>query len=366
MADAPLTGLRVLSLAEQYPGPYATMLLADMGADVIMVERPKGGDPSRRFPGLFTSLNRNKRSVTLDLKSEQDRERFMALVDTADVVMEGYRPGTAARLGIDADTLRRRKPGLIYVSISSFGQTGPWASIAGHDLSIQGALGMLNVTPGKESREVVPALPMADIASAMFAALSVLAALHGRTRTGVGATLDVSMLDALVSWMTVFLVPPLNNLPLRDLPPLDPGYGIFSTRDGRQLTLSIAGEDKMWAELCELLGLRELASLNEADRSARVAEIDPVLRAAIRQWRYDDLVAELENRLIAFGPVLRGAEALDNPQLQSRRIVQEIAQGGGTQRHIMQPVLFDGAQFRLQRGVPELGQHNAELLPRSK
>lgn len=362
MAEAPLTDLRVLSLAEQLPGPYASMLLADLGAEVILVERPKGGDPSRRFPGLFSALNRNKRSVALDLKSEPDRERFLQLVDTADVVMEGYRPGTAARLKIDAETLRRRRPDLIYVSISSFGQQGPWSNIAGHDLSIQAAAGMLNSPLGAEGRNDMPVLPMADVASGMFAALSVLAALHGRTRTGAGATLDVSMLDALVSWMTALLVPPLNNLPMRDLPPLDPGYGIFSTRDRRQLTLSIAGEDKMWSQLCELLGLEDLASLNEADRSARVLQIDPVLRAAIRQWNHDDLVAELERRLIAFGPVLSGAEVLDNPQLGFRRLVQEFAQAGRKERYIMQPVLFDGEQFELRRGVPALGEDNAELL----
>ena len=362
MANPPLRGIRILSLAEQYPGPYASMLLADLGAEVILVERPQGGDPSRRFPGLFSSLNRNKQSVTLDLKSDEGRAQFLQLVDTADVVMEGFRPGVMARLKIDAEALRQRKPELIYVSISSFGQHGPWAGIAGHDLSIQGALGMLQSTPGQESRKDVPMLPMADISSGIFAALGIVTALYNRTKTAQGHTLDISMLDSLVSWMTPILTPPLNQLPLRDLPPLDPGYGIFSTKDGRQITLSIAGEDGMWRDLCQLLKLNDLASLNENARSALVLEIDPVLRDAIRQWAYDDLYAELERLRIAFGPVLGLAEALNNPQLDVRKIVQEFTEGTLSQRYITQPVLFDGSHFKLERGVPGLGQHNDEVL----
>ena len=361
MANPPLRGVRILSLAEQYPGPYASMLLADLGAEVILVERPQGGDPSRRFTGLFSALNRNKQSVTLDLKSPEGRDQFLALVDTADVVMEGFRPGVMARLKIDAESLRQRKPDLIYVSISSFGQHGPWSGIAGHDLSIQGALGMLQSTPGKESRQDVPMLPMADISSGIFAALGIVTALYSRTKTAQGHTLDVSMLDSLVSWMTPILTPPLNQMPLRDLPPLDPGYGIFSTKDGRQLTLSIAGEDNMWRDLCQLLGLHDLASLNENARSALVLEIDPVLRDAIRQWPYDALYAELERLRIAFGPVLGLSEALNNPQLEVRKIVQEFSEGALSQRYITQPVLFDGSHFKLERGVPSLGQHNDDL-----
>ena len=163
MPSPPLSGIRVLSLAEQYPGPYATMLLADLGADVILVERPGSGDPSRRFPGLFASLNRNKRSIVLNLKNPEDKNVFLQLVDTADVVIEGFRPGVMQRLNLDAAALRQRKPTLIYTSISSFGQHGPLSGVAGHDLSIQAAAGMIKVPIGQESRSAVPVLPMADI-----------------------------------------------------------------------------------------------------------------------------------------------------------------------------------------------------------
>lgn len=361
MALQPLSGIRILSLAEQYPGPYATVLLADLGADVILIERPQGGDPSRRFSGLFASLNRNKRSVVLDLKDPVDKARFLKLVDTADVVVEGYRPGVMKRLGLDAAVLRQRKPSLIFTSISSFGQDGPLAGVVGHDLSVQGAAGMIRVPIGQESRSAISGLPMADIASGMFAALGIVTALFSRTKDQDGSTLDVSMLDALVSWMTPFLVPPANNLPQWNMPPVEPAYGIFLTADSRQLTLSIAGEDPMWTSLCELLNLPQYADLTEVQRNQRVLDIDPVLRQAIKQWPLDDLFVALEARGIAFGPVLAAEDVLNEPQLRQRGIAARDV-GPKRQTFIRQPVLFNGAPFPVNRPSPDLGEHTQEIL----
>ena len=360
-ASAPLAGMRVLSMAEQLPGPYATLLLADLGADVILVERPGTGDPSRRFVGLFAALNRNKRSVVLNLKDATDRERFLELVDTADVVMEGFRPGVMQRLGLDADTLRQRKPSLVYVSISSFGQTGPLAAVVGHDLSIQGVAGMIKVPLGQESRASVPVLPLADIASGMFAAFGVLAALLRRERGCGGSSVDVSMLDSLVSWMTPFLVPAINGLPMRDLPPLEPAYGVFRTQDDRQLTLSVAGEDRMWQALCDLLGLQPYRALTEAEREARCLEIDPHLRRLIAGWPCDALQAALEAKGIAFGPVVHDHDVLRSPQVTHRGMA---AHGVGPlqQVFVKQPVLFDGANFGITRPPPALGEHTDAVL----
>ncbi len=362
MKNLPLAGVRVLTMAEQYPGPYATMLLADLGADVIMVERPGKGDPSRRFAGLFASFNRNKRSVALDLKSKDGHADFLRLVDTADVVMEGFRPGVMARLKIGADDLRARKPSLIYVSISSFGQNGPQAGVAGHDLSIQAAAGMIDVPVGQEAALALPVLPLADISSAMFAAMGVVSALFERSKSGQGSSIDVSMLDSLVSWMTPFLVPPINKLPTRILPPLDPGYGLFATADGQQITLSIAGEDKMWADLCALLGLAQFADLNEADRSDRAREITPRLRSAIALWRYGPLYQKLESLGIAFGPVRRLHEVLPDPQMVARGMAVKVAGPHGAQTFVPQPLLMDGGRGTIRCQAPALGQHNAEVL----
>lgn len=362
MTTLPLAGVRILSLAEQYPGPFATMLLADLGADVILVERPAGGDPSRRFPGLFASLNRNKRSVTLDLKTEQGRAEFLRLVDTADAVVEGYRPGVMERLGISAEMLRARKPSLVFMSISSFGQNGPSAAVAGHDLSIQGAAGMIDVPLGQEAGFTLPVLPLADIASAMFAALGVVTALFARSRSGQGTTIDVSMLDSLVSWMTPFLVPPMNALPTRALPPEDPGYGLFSTADGRQITLSISGEDRMWSTLCGLLELDGFGALGEQERSERCAEITPHLRVAVARWHYGELCQRLEAERIAFGPVLRLHEVLQDPQMVARRMAVDIDGPAGVLHFVRQPLMLDGQVGSIVRPAPKLGQHNAEVL----
>ena len=361
----PLSGIRILSLAEQYPGPYATMLLADLGADVIMVERPGSGDPSRRFAGLFASFNRNKRSVVLDLKSTVGRDEFLRLVDTADVVMEGFRPGVMSRLKIGADDLRARKPSLIFVSISSFGQTGPQAGVAGHDLSIQAAAGMIEVPLGQEAGLALPVLPLADISSAMFAAMGVVTALFARSKSAQGATIDVSMFDSLVSWMTPFLVPPMNNLPTRHLPPQDPGYGLFVTADSRQITLSIAGEDPMWAALCKLLGLMKFAHLTELERSSRAQEIGPPLRAAMALWSYDDLYQQLESLGIAFGPVRLLNQVLTDPQTAARAMTVDVAGPNGEngiQTFVRQPLLLNGDGGIISCQAPALGQHTAEVL----
>ena len=362
MTQLPLAGIRILSLAEQYPGPYATSWLADLGADVILVERPGSGDPSRRHAGHFESLNRNKRSVALDLKSEAGRAAFLALVDSADAVMEGFRPGVMTRLGFDANQLRERKPALIYVSVSSFGQSGPLVNVAGHDLSVQGVAGLINVAAGEEAQAVLPWLPLADVASGMFAAMAVLCGLVARNRSGQGSTTDVSMLDSLVSWMVPFIVPAINGLMPAPLPPKDPGYGVFATADGRQITLSIAGEDHMWKLLCRLLGLDDLAGLTEKQRVERRAEVSPRLRAAIAGHPVDWLTRQLEEKQIAFGPVLSLAEVADGAQVAHRGLVVAVAGPGGPIRQIVQPLAIAGLPTPIGRNAPRLGEHTDEIL----
>ena len=366
MTTLPLSGVRILSLAEQYPGPYAGMLLADLGADVILIERPGSGDPSRRFPGLFASFNRNKRSVVLDLKSEQGHADFLKLVDSADVVMEGFRPGVMDRLKLGATALRLRKPDLVFVSISAFGQNGPLAGVAGHDLSIQAAAGLVQVPIGQEAQAPLPMLPLGDIASAMFAALGVVTALFARKSSGLGSTMDVSMLDSLVSWMTPFLMPPMNNLATRELPPLDPGYGIFLTADGRQITLSIAGEDSMWIALCKILTLPQFAELSEHERSMRNKEITPFLREAILTQPFEIFYQQLKDHSIAFGPVLGLDAVLNDPQMVVRGMTQTLATADGVQKYVRQPILMDGQGGVISRFPPALGQHNDELLGHAK
>lgn len=196
----------------------------------------------------------------------------------------------------------------------------------------------------------------------MFAALGVVTALFARTQSGQGTTIDVSMLDSLVSWMTPFLVPPMNNLPTRTLPPQDPGYGLFATADGRQITLSIAGEDAMWSALCKLLGLMQFEALAELERSARAKEIGPPLRAAVALWPYERLYQSLEELGIAFGPVRLLHEVMTDPQMVARHMTAEVDGPLGIQKFVRQPLLLDGNAGKIKSQAPALGQHNADVL----
>lgn len=361
-----LKGVRVLSLAEQYPGPYATMLLADLGADVIMIERPAGGDPSRRYTGHFEALNRNKRSVAINLKSLKGREVFLTLVGSADVVIEGFRPGVVDRLGISASQLRNSFRKLIYVSISGFGQDGPLRDRAGHDLSIQAAAGLLPRSTGANGPEL-PSLPLADLSSAMFAAVGTLAALVERQRSGTGTYIDVSMLDTVVSWMSPQIVSALNELTPAPHPPPDPGYGVFTTMDGQEIALSIAGEDHLWLRLCEGLALGDLSHLREVERSARSGEIDVRLRKAIAGTPAASLESSFKAGGIPFVRVNRGIEVVDDPQVKARRLIAELPDPDGirNRKYVRQPLVFGGQRSDVTSTAPVLGQHTRDVLAES-
>ena len=361
-ARSPLAGMRVLSLAEQWPGPLATMLLADLGADVILVERPGIGDPSRRYGGHFAALYRGKRSIALDLKAPQDHARMLALVDTADALIEGFRPGVLDRLGLGAEALRRRNPGLVFVSISSFGHTGPLRDVAGHDLSIQAACGQLDVPPGGEEAYELPVLPLADVASGMFGAIGILAALLGRARGGSVVPLDVSMQDCIAFLTAPLVLPRVNGTRPAPLPPRDPGYGVFASRDGRQFTLSIAGEDHLWRKLCDIVGLAAYRDMTEEERVAARRQIQPELRArlAARDWNW--LEERLRTERVAFGPLLPAREVPDDPQLAARGMFFDIAGADGPERHVRQPILFGGEASRPATPAPAVGENTAEIL----
>ena len=362
MHTPPLTGIRVLSLAEQYPGPYATMLLADLGADVILVERPAKGDPTRRFPGLFNALGRNKRSVALDLKSLDGHKQFLDLVKTADVVLEGYRPGVVNRLKISADELKKINQNLIYVSISAFGQSGRNSNIAGHDLSIQGSVAMLNIEKGQEPHTALPSLPLADISSAMFAALSVVTALFDRQKGGQGSTIDISMQDCLLSWMSPFLFASINKIPPRPLPPTEPAYGIFLTKDNEQITLSIAGEEDMWKKLCNLLGLTKYQDHSESMRAESLGEINSHLRGLINHYTCAELTKIFTDNGIAFGPVQSLSNVANDDHIKDRCLFLKNTDDPKSMVYVAQPMKFSGWETKISRSVPALGEHNSELI----
>jgi crotonobetainyl-CoA:carnitine CoA-transferase CaiB-like acyl-CoA transferase len=332
------------------------MLLADLGADVVLLERPGGGDPTRRFSGHFAGLNRNKRSVALNLKSEEGRAVFWKLAATADVIVEGYKPGVVERLGIGAKDVQGQLPNVIYASISSFGQTGPMGDRGGHDISVQGLAGLVT----GEDPKPAP-LPLADLASGMFAALGIVASLLGRERHQLTSYLDVSMLDALVSWRSTALTSSLNALDPAPYPPLDPGYGVFVTSTGASLTLSIAGEDHQWRALCDALDLPDLEQLTTVEREARAGEIGALLSTAFAATPWADLERRLIDGGVGFGPVHDDRHVATDPQVVARGMIVELPDPSGT-RAVRQPILFDGSAGAIRYGTPRLGEHTATLL----
>jgi crotonobetainyl-CoA:carnitine CoA-transferase CaiB-like acyl-CoA transferase len=355
-----LDGLRILSLAEQYPGPYATLVLADLGAAVTLVERPPGGDPSRRTPAFFEALNRNKRSASLDLKHPDGRAALLRLAAASDVLLEGFRPGTMARLGLAPDAFAAANPRLVYVSISGFGQDGPYRDIPGHDLSYQALSGMLHRQQGNGTPSV-PWLAIGNVAGGLFAAVGVLAALHARQESRTAEYVDVSLLDSLVSLMTVHLVPSINHTGPAYVPP-EPAYGLFRTSDGKLLSLSIAGEDHFWASLCAITGLKRYAALTFPERIAQRAVLERRLQLALSkktlaQW--SDVLAAAK---VPFSPVLGLDEVADDPQVRARGMLTEGGQGARRRVFVRQPVLVAGRSARPLLPAPEVGEHTRSSL----
>jgi crotonobetainyl-CoA:carnitine CoA-transferase CaiB-like acyl-CoA transferase len=346
----------VVSLAEQYPGPFATLLLSDLGADVVQVERPGTGDPSRAFPGLHQALNRGKRSVALDLKHPDGVAACAALIERADVLLDGFRPGVLARLGLDPDTLIESNPGLVHVSVSGFGQTGPYRDRPAHDVSFQALAGLLDpVAP------TVPQLALADVASGMFTAFAALAGLAGRTNTGRGGRYDVAMFDTLISFVATRLVPAANHQG-PDTLGLDPGYGLYPTSDGRWIALSIAFEDHFWRALCVALDLPDLADTAAAERAERRDELREVLTARFAAQplaRWEELLGAAG---VAYGAVQDLTALLGDPHLAARDLLQSIPTPDGPRRYLRQPLTVDGTTPGPTRGVPAVGEHTREVL----
>jgi alpha-methylacyl-CoA racemase len=293
-----LAGLRVLDLSIWRPGPYATSLLVPLGADVLKVE-PPGGDPMRHYGGLFAAINRGKRSVELDLKEESGRARATDLAAQADVLVEGFRPGVLARFGLDEAAVRKRNPGIVYCSISGYGQDDPRAALPGHDVNYQAWSGSL--TPEGGPATALPPLPTADLAAGLTAAFGICAARLGRVAGGAGAYLDVSMTDVLSTWTG-----PTGAAERRrpDAPAPIPGYGLFATADGGQVSLGVLNEQPFWSSLCRELGLGALAGLGFEERCERGAELQRAVAEAVGRETRDDLVVRLAAAGVPVAPVL--------------------------------------------------------------
>lgn len=355
----PLQGIRVLSLAHQYPGPFATMQLSDLGADVVVVERPDGGDPTREFPSFHGALARGKRSVALDLKSAAGKSVMDRLIEDADVLLEGFRPGTMLKLGFGHERVRELHPGLVYVSISGFGQSGPLRDAPGHDITYQAESGMLydHVPPAPPPPP--PPIAWADLSAGMFAAQAVVTALLRRERNGgQGCYVDVSMHDCLIAMLAAHVGPTVNGTGPAGFP-YEPGYGVFVTADGRYIALGVAHEDHFWRRLCEVLGLKELSGLASAERFERKAQLRERLSDVIGTHESKTLDRLLSSADLPYGWLRQLHELPMLPHAQARSM---FVRPDGRHAYVRQPLVIDGEMPGPRSGPPALGQHTREVL----
>lgn len=325
-----LDGVRVLDLTRLLPGGFATLMLAELGADVIKLEDPRGGDPMRRLPPFVNGrsvydllLNRGKRSVAMDLRDAASRPLFDALVAWADVVVESFRPAAARRLGVSGAQLRARHPGLVHLAITGYGQTGPYAERPGHDLNYVAVSGVLAADRPHPSH--LPRMFMADVGGgAMSAVIAMLAALLGRARTGEGATLDLSMQDAALYWVMLPGAPDLIDegaTATGALPTFGDHacYNVYETRDDRQVALG-ALEAKFWMAFCDAIGRPDLRPRHLTDPADQAALLDEV-RAVFRTRTQAEWLAFFEGRDVCLSPVNTPAQAFADPQIVARGTV---------------------------------------------
>jgi crotonobetainyl-CoA:carnitine CoA-transferase CaiB-like acyl-CoA transferase len=327
-AAGPLAGVRVLDLGIWRPAPFATQLLADLGAAVTKVE-PPGGDPMRMFPTLYRSLNHRKDVVELDLKDADGRAAVLELASQMDVAIEGFRPGVADRLGVGVGALRAANPAIVCCSISGFGQDGPLRDAPGHDLNYQAWTGFL----AARAPEIhTSGVPVGDLAGGAYAALAICATLVGRRRAGgddtaarpdagtVGAAIDVSMADVLLSWAG----PEIGGaLASSDDPGSGfPAYGTFACADGH-VTLGVVSEDPFWVALCTTLGLGDVASLDVEARARDASTLRTRLDDAIAPRTRDELVRELVAAGVPVAPVLGAREAMRDSAFAHRPVVRD-------------------------------------------
>jgi crotonobetainyl-CoA:carnitine CoA-transferase CaiB-like acyl-CoA transferase len=371
----PLDGIRVLDLTHALAGPYCTMLLGDLGADVIKLEPPLTGDHSRQWgppfigseSSYFLSVNRNKRSVVLDLKQGAARAAAQALALASDVVVESFRPGTAERLGLGPLALRGRKPELVYASISGYGQNQP--TLAGYDQIAQGTSGLMSVTGAPDDPPTKVGVPVGDITAGMFAANAIMAALVARERTGQGAYIDVALNDALLALHTYqagryFATGEIPGREGNYHATIVP-YGTFAVQDG---FINVAvGSDAQFRRFCEALDAPELASDHRFTTNAQRQAARPLLMREIEQRLRNGSRAHWLDRLeqhgIPAGPILDVAEAFSSSLAGDREMRVEIQHPqAGRISQVGAPWKLDGHSSPIRLAPPTLGQHTAEVL----
>lgn len=360
----PLSGLRVLDLTRLVPGAFATLMLAELGADVIKVEDPRGGDPTRQLPPLLDGrsiydllLNRGKRSIALDLRQLDARATLDTLIARADVVVESFRPGAAKRLGVSADQTRGKHSRIVHCSITGYGQTGPYAELPGHDLNYVAVSGLL--AADRPDPTNLPHMFIADIGGgAMTSVIGILAALVGRARTGEGQSLDISMHEAALYWL---MLPAARDLvdggerATEALPTFGDhaSYNVYRTKDDQLIALG-ALELKFWQAFCERIGRAELVARHRSTPSDQAVLLDEV-RGIFRTRTREEWLAFFRGHDVCLTPVNEPAEALRDPHVAARGVVKAVP----GLRTILPPFTKDTPTLA---PAPTVGQHTDEII----
>jgi len=358
-----LAGLRILDLTRLLPGPFCTQLLADLGADVIKIEEPTIGDPARHarplqdgIGALFLLVNRNKRSLTLNLKASAGCDLLLRLVDTADVLVDSFRPGVLDQLGLGFDVLSKRNPRLVQATLSGFGQHGPYRDRPAHDLNYVALAGLLGYNVDGDGAPVVPAAQVADLGGGTLGAVAILAAIVARQATGRGQFVDVSLYGAAVSWLPALLGPlfATGRAPAPGEPSLVGGlaqYDVYRTADGEYVTLG-ALEPKFFGAFLAAVGRPELAEVRDASR------LRTELRAIFAERTRAQWTSDLAGVDTCFAPVNTLSEAVCDPQAAALGLFPTF--DGLPQIGV--PMAFSETPAQLQRRPPRLGEHNVEIL----
>ena len=377
-SGGPLAGVKVIELAHIMAGPTCGLMLADMGADVIKVEKVPGGDDSRRFlpPDIdgeaasFMMMNRNKRGIAVNLKEDSGKQVLKHILKTADVVIENYRMDTMDKLGLGYDDLKQDNPGLIYCAISGFGRTGPYAERGGFDLIAQGMSGLMSITGEGPGRPPVKmGAPITDITAGILGAMAVAAAYVHKLKTGEGQKIDTSLFEAGIVhtyWQSAIgLATGEAPGPMGSAHPLNGPYQAFQTSDG-WITLGAANQ-KNWLSLLDVLEAPEIADdlrfRENADRMAHLKELEDVLSPIFIKHSTDDWLRRLLDAGVPTGPVLNVNQVHENPHTLARDMIVEIEHSRlGPVKTIGLPVKFSETPGRVATGAPVYGQHTREVL----
>ena len=373
----PLEGIKILDFSRALAGPYCTMLLADLGAEVIKIEAPGAGDDSRAWgppfiegeSAYFLSINRNKKSVSLNLKSKDAKEIINKMIQKSDVLLETNRPGAMDRLGLDYESVKKINPQIIYCSISGFGQTGPYRERPGFDQVLQGMGGIMGITGEPGGPPIKVGVAVTDIATGMFAAIGILTALFHRQRTGEGQMVDASMLDGQVSWLTYqagrYLTSGEVPQKIGSGHPLIVPYQAFKAKDA---FINIAvGNDNLWQKFCEATGLQSIVAdpkfVTNGLRVKNRNEVVDIISKVIATKTMDEWLEILDKAGVPCGPIYTIDRIFSDPQVLARDMLAEIAHPKcGKIKVTGVPIKFSKTPGEIKMPPPTLGQHNEEIL----